>query len=198
MVCPKCGAINDEMDTFCFSCGAPLKLDSARENFQGGDVERDPDGYPVYNKSNGGAMPTQNRTASSIAVGSRKAIEEDLKGLRPVTRMAYYVVQSDNTTWIRLGLYVLFIGACMGILVAIKTIYEELRAIVETSAFNSAAETPLVELFRSTTAQHGEKLISMVILLFVVVFFYIVLGRLILRIKKVKRKRKKVEQKDMV
>lgn len=196
-VCPKCGVNNDDTDDFCFSCGAPLKMVND-DRFGGNNFNNGGPGSRNGTAA-GAAQPSRvNGTAKAIAVGSRKAIEADLKGLRPVTRMAYYVVQSDNTTWLRTGLWIMFIAACVAIVAIIRTIYNHLQAVVETSAFNAKAETPLVELFRSSTADHWEKMFVYVILLFIVVFMYIVIGRLLLRIKKVKRKRKKVEQKDMI
>ena len=126
--CPNCKTENDNEDLFCFSCGAPLALDEekAKESAAADKVERDPDGYPIYDKKSGEAMRATANTAQSIAVGTRKAIEKDLKGLRPITRAAYYVVQSDNTTWVRTGLVVMFVACCVGIITIIRAIFNEM------------------------------------------------------------------------
>ncbi len=198
--CPNCKTENDSEDLFCFACGAPLALDeeTAKASAAGDNVERDPDGYPIYDKKNGDSMRPQTNTAQSIAVGTRKAIEKDLKGLRPITRAAYYVVQSDNTTWVRTGLVLMFVACCVGILALIRAIFEEMTRIVESIGINTSIETGLTQIYKASINDYTEKLIGLILLLFIVIFIYILLGRLILRIKKVRRKKKKVEQKDMV
>lgn len=198
--CPNCKTENDNEDLFCFACGAPLALDeeTAKASAADDSVERDPDGYPIYDKKNGDAIRTQTNTAQSIAVGTRKAVEKDLKGLRPVTRAAYYVVQSDNTTWIRTGLVLLFIASGVGILMLISAIFNEMTLIVNSMGINTSITTGLTEIYKSNVSLYTERLVSYIILLFVAIFIYIILGRLILRIKKVRRKKKKVEQMDMV
>ncbi len=198
--CPNCKTENDNEDLFCFACGAPLALDeeTAKASAANDSVERDPDGYPIYDKKNGDAMRAQPNTAQSIAVGTRKAIEKDLKGLRPITRAAYYVVQSDNTTWVRTGLVLMFVASCVGILMLIRAIFEEMTRIVESMGINTSIETGLTQIYKASISDYTEKLIGYILLLFIVIFFYILLGRLILRIKKVRRKKKKVEQRDMV
>lgn len=198
--CPNCKTENDNEDLFCFACGAPLALDeeTAKASAANDSVERDPDGYPIYDKKNGDAMRAQPNTAQSIAVGTRKAIEKDLKGLRPITRAAYYVVQSDNTTWVRTGLVLMFVASCVGILMLIRAIFEEMTRIVESMGINTSIETGLTQIYKASITDYTEKLIAYILLLFIVIFIYILLGRLILRIKKVRRKKKKVEQRDMV
>ncbi len=198
--CPNCKTENDNEDLFCFSCGAPLALDeeTAKASAAGDSVERDPDGYPIYDKKNGDAMRPQTNTAQSIAVGTRKAIEKDLKGLRPITRAAYYVVQSDNTTWVRTGLVLMFVACAVGIVMLIRQIFEKMTNIVESLGINTSIETGLTEIYKASISDYTEHLIGYILLLFIVIFIYILLGRLILRIKKVRRKKKKVEQRDMV
>lgn len=198
--CPICKTDNDDEDLFCFSCGAPLALDEETVKASAADdkIERDPDGYPIYDKTTGETMRVQTNTAQSIAVGTRKAIEKNLKGLRPITRAAYYVVQSDNTTWVRTGLVVMFVACCIGILSLIRSIFNELTLIVSSLGINSSVETGLTQMYKSSLSTYTERLIGYIILLFILIFIYILLGRLILRIKKVRRKKKKVEQMDMV
>ncbi len=198
--CPNCNTENDKEDLFCFSCGAPLALneEKAKESAAGDNIQRDPDGYPIYDKKNGEAMRAQPNTAQSVAVGTRKAIEKDLKGLRPITRAAYYVVQSDNTTWVRAGLVLLFVASCVGIIMIISAIFNEMKLLVESMGISTQIQTGLTELYEGNLIAYTENLIAYIILLFVAIFVYILLGRLILRIKKVRRKKKKVEQKDMV
>lgn len=198
--CPNCKTENDSEDLFCYSCGAPLALDEekAKESAASDKVERDPDGYPIYDKKSGEAIRTQSNTAQSIAVGTRKAIEKDLKGLRPITRAAYYVVQSDNTTWVRTGLVVMFVACCVGIITIISLIFNEMKRIVESLGINASIRTGLTDIYEKNLSGYTERLVTYIILLFIAVFIYILLGRLILRIKKVRRKKKKVEQKDMI
>lgn len=198
--CPNCKTDNDNEDVFCYACGAPLALDeeTAKASAADDSVERDPDGYPIYDKKNGSAMRNQPNTAQSIAVGTRKAIEKDLKGLRPITRAAYYVVQSDNTTWIKTGIMVLFVACCVAILAIIRAIFDKMTLIVESIGINTDIKTGLTEIYEANLSEYTEGLIVYILLLFLAVFVYILLGRLLLRIKKVRRKKKKVEQKDMV
>ncbi len=198
--CPNCKTDNDNDDVFCYACGAPLALDeeTAKASAADDSVEKDPDGYPIYDKKNGGTMRSQSNTAQSIAVGTRKAIEKDLKGLRPITRAAYYVVQSDNTTWIKTGIMVLFVACCVAILAIIRAIFDKMTLIVESIGINTDIKTGLTEIYQANLSEYTEGLIVYILLLFLAVFVYILLGRLLLRIKKVRRKKKKVEQKDMV
>lgn len=193
MNCKYCGKSNAEGALFCMHCGNPVEQQAQQK---GSGVRLDPNGYPILDDSGEGLGAS--KTAKRIAVGSTSAIEKDLKGLRPLTRAAYYVVRSDNTAWLRFGLYAGFTAVCVVIIGVLIAIYNEMNILVQSAISNGAASTGLRDIYAAQVGESFSGLIWLTVLLTALIFVYVMIGRLILRIKKVKRKRKKIEQRDMV
>lgn len=193
MICKACGIQNDDKETICRGCGASL--------VQGTETayRLDADGYPILEGS-GDKLGDKKKggTARNIAVGSTNAIEQDLKRLRPMTRAAYYVVRSDNTVWINLGLHVGFVALLAGIVGVLILIYNKMNEFIQTSVNSGITTTGLQDIYNAQVGGSFSGMLWMIALLFVLVFAYIAVGRLMLRVKKVRRKLKRVEQKDMI
>ncbi|MDR1002704.1 MAG: zinc finger Ran-binding domain-containing protein [Oscillospiraceae bacterium] len=190
MNCNVCGAVNPAGRAVCENCGAALPS---------ADVRTDPNGYPIFDEGESLAG-SRKGTAKNIAVGSQAAIEKDLKGLRPLTRTAYQIVRADNTPWIKLGLYVSFVVLCFAIIATIMGIFDTMKTMVQAQ-LNSGSDisTGLRDIiYKAQAGDSLDALIWLSVLLVVLIFVYVLVGRLILRIQKVRRKKKRKEQRDMI
>lgn len=184
MICPKCAQINDNNDRFCYKCGAPLTEGGAEQSAQGQQQ-----GAPTTDSS---ALATINAKTMLAAREARKA---DISAMRPVTRAAYNIVESERGGTI-IGIITVLYGIfCLGMVATLIKIFETISKLGESFA-SSGIEGSLSEKFYGASSNNNAQLLLWLIVLFVVMAIgFFVCGKLNIRIRKVSRKKKR-EQLD--
>lgn len=176
MICAKCSALNGNEDRFCQKCGAPLLSEGQR---------------------NGSAYASDDLAAQNATtmIAARDARLVDVKNMRPLTRAAYNVCESEHGPALSLLVSLCFVVLSLGMVAVLIKIFETITKLGQ-SMVSSEIEGSLSDLFYSTATANNAQLLGWLIALFVLmVAAFLVCGKLNLRIKKVNRKKKK-EQLD--
>ena len=177
MICAKCSAVNGNEDRFCQKCGAPL-LGASRTEGAGMPINDD--------------MASQNATTM---IAAREARLVDVKNMRPLTRAAYNISESDHGPVMSMLVSLLFVVLSLGMVAVLIKIFETISKLGQAMG-TSEIEGSLRELFYGQSATNNAQLLGWLIVLFIVmVVAFVVCGKLNLRLKKVNRKKKK-EQLD--
>lgn len=192
MICSKCGSQNDAGDAYCYNCGSSLAVhDYGTYNAQSEQPSgaTDPNGYPIDGQQNAGAEPDLSVTSRS-ALAIRDAKRADISNMRPITRAAYALEDKDGGTFARVVVSLLFFGLCIGMVACLIAIFETFSKITQ-AATAQAISGSLSELYQSANGQNAQTLLWLVIIFIVLVIAFVVVGKLVLRMKKVRRKRRK-------
>lgn len=172
MICTRCSTVNGNDDRFCCKCGAPLGLSQD-------------DGKPVD-------VAALNATTMLAA---REARLTDVKNMRPLTRVAYNIAESENASTINALVSVLYVVLALGMVAVLIKIFETINKLAQ-AMITSSIEGSLSERFYGLAAQNNTQLLGWLIALFVaMVAGFFACGKLRIRIKKVNRKKHK-EQLD--
>lgn len=183
MICPKCAEINDNNDRFCYKCGAPLSEGNAEQSAQGQQSA------PTTDSS---ALATIN---AKTMLAAREARKSDISTMRPVTRAAYNIVESERGGTM-IGIITVLYGVfCLGMVATLIKIFETISKLGESFA-SSGIEGSLSEKFYGVSSNNNAQLLLWLILLFIVMAIgFVSCGKLNIRIRKVSRKKKR-EQLD--
>lgn len=167
MVCTKCSAVNADGDRFCFKCGAPLP-NAAGEG---------PDGQPD--------IATQNAT-TMLSVKEARIV--DVRNMRPLTRTAYNIAESEHGSTIQFLVSLLYVVLSLGMVAVLIKIFDTISNLVQ--AVNSSdIEGSLSEQFYKTASVQNAQFLGWLIVLFIVmVIAFTSCGRLKIRLQKVYRK----------
>lgn len=187
MICTKCMAVNDNEDRFCFKCGAPLSV-GAENHSAPEDAAND-------------SARAQNEAASYATINAktmlaaREARKSDIAAMRPLTRAAYNIAESDNSSAISALINILYVLLGLGTVATLIKIFETISKLGQSFS-TSGIEGTVSEVFYGQASTDNAQLLIWLILLFVVAAVgFICCGKLSIRLKKVNRKRKK-EQLD--
>lgn len=176
MICGRCSALNGNEDRFCQKCGAPLLTDQQRNS----------------SASTSDDLAAQNATTM---IAARNARLVDVKNMRPLTRAAYNVSESEHGPLLSLLVSLCFVALSLGMVAVLIKIFETITKLGQ-SMVSSEIEGGLSDLFYQSATANNAQLLGWLIVLFVVmVAAFVACGKLNLRIKKVNRKKKK-EQLD--
>ena len=175
MLCTKCSAMNSDGDSFCYACGSPLGA-----NAQPGGA---------YSKAD---AATINATTMLAAKEARKV---DVANLRPLTRAAYNISESEHSATLSLLLSLLNVVLSLGLVAVLIKIFDTI-SLLGQSVTSSSIEGSFSDLFYgSSTSNNVQLLCWLVVLLLFMVGAFLVCGRLGIRVRKVNRKKKR-EQLD--
>lgn len=177
MICSKCGLQNNAADKFCHSCGASLSAydQSSAEGSKGGSAEAEDLSFFA-------------RTLLAI----RDAKHTDARHLRPLTRMAYLMEESNNSGTLRFAVNLLFYLLCVGIIADLLAIFDRFsRLSLAMTSTGSAGK--LSEIYQGTGADSAGRLFWLVVLLLGLIYGFVLVGKLLLRSKKVRRKKRRDE-----
>ena len=182
MICSKCAAVNDNEDKFCYKCGAPLAADSAGA---AGAQQAGP-------RVTADTMATIN---AQTLLAARDARKSDIAGMRPLTRVAYNIVESEKGSSISSVVSIAYAAFCLGLVATLIKIFETITKLGE-SFTSSGIEGSLSEKFYGAASNNSAQLLIWLVALCVVLAVgFICCGKLNIRIRKVARKKKK-EQYD--
>ncbi len=175
MICPKCAAVNDNDDKFCYKCGAPL----------------------LSGNQSGTRVTAENMATinAQTLLAAREARKTDISSMRPLTRLAYNIVESERSSSLSSAVSVFYVVFCLGLVATLIKIFETISKLGESLA-SSGIEGSLSEKFYGTASNNNAQLLIWLIVLFVVLAVgFIGCGKLNIRIRKVSRKKKR-EQYD--
>lgn len=188
MICTKCSAVNDNEDRFCFKCGAPLP--SAGEAAYSAPAGEPDERTRAENEA--ASLATIN---AQTMLAAREARKGDISAMRPFTRMAYNISESENGSTISGLISILYVVLGLGAVATLIKIFETISKLSQ-SFTTSGIEGTVSEMFYGTASSNSAQLLIWLILLFVVVTIgFICCGKLSIRLKKVNRKKKR-EQLD--
>lgn len=195
MICNKCSAVNDTSDRFCYRCGAPLSDAGTRS--QSGTY--DPDGYPVNGSENNGPKDKDDlglSIESNAALAIREAKRVDISNMRPITRVAYQIESSENASTVNLFLSIFFFGICIGLVVCLIALFQELQLFMQTyggSATQEYGAQTLSDLYKTANTTNLQTLGWLVAGFIALLIAFVVVGKIVARTKKVRRKKRNRE-----
>ncbi len=188
MICTKCSAVNDNGDRFCFKCGAPLPA-AGEASYSA--PESGPD-EQTRAANEAASLATIN---AQTMLAAREARKGDISSMRPFTRVAYNIAESENGPMMSGLVSILYIVLGLGAVATLIKIFETITKLGESFS-TSGIEGTVSEMFYGKASSDNAQLLIWLILLFVVVTIgFICCGKLNIRLKKVNRKKKK-EQLD--
>lgn len=133
-------------------------------------------------------MAAQNATTM---IAAREARLTDVKNMRPLTRAAYNISESEHGPAASLLVSLLFVLLSLGMVAVLIKIFETISKLGQAMG-TSEIEGSLRELFYGQAATNNAQLLIWLVVLFaVMVILFFVCGKLNLRLKKVNRKLKK-------
>ncbi len=178
MYCSKCGAKNADTDAFCGQCGA--KLAAAPSSAQGG-------------AENNEVLPPPPVMDSRAEFAMLRPPESEM---RPLTKAAYSIHDSEQGVAVSGALSVLFVGLCIGMIANLLAIFDKMSKL--TQSLKTSGETYLSQnIYEQVGGDHTMGLMWLCLLFAVLVLLYIVVGKLKLRLKKINRKEKKFKAKGL-
>ncbi|MBQ5544834.1 MAG: zinc ribbon domain-containing protein [Clostridia bacterium] len=179
MYCSKCGAQNADTDAFCGQCGAKLSAASPT-GAPGGDGQ--------------GAIPTPPPAMDSRAEFAMLRPPE--AEMRPLTKVAYDIHDSDQGPVVGSVLSVIFVGLCVGMIANLLAIFDKMSKL--TQSLRTSGETYLSQnIYEQMGGSHTMGLMWLCLLFALLVLLYILVGKLKLRLKKISRKERRFKQKGI-
>ena len=164
MICRKCGVPNDNSASYCAECGAALS---------------------VYDFGSDGK--SSDLTDSSKAVlAIKEAKRLDVSNMRPITRAAYNIETGGRNSLASLGVSLLFVASCAGIIACLIAIFDTFSLLSQTIT-SAGIEGSLSELYKQDTS-NTSNLIWLTVILIVLILTFVVTGKLVIRMKKLRRK----------
>lgn len=178
MYCSKCGAQNADTDAFCGQCGA--KLSAAASTAAGG--------------GNSEAVPTPPPVMDSRAEFAMLRPPE--AEMRPLTKVAYDIHDSEQGPVVGSVLSILFAGLCVGMIANLLAIFDKMSKL--TQSLRTSGETYLSQnIYEQMGGSHTMGLMWLCLLFALLVLLYILVGKLKLRLKKISRKERRFKQKGI-
>lgn len=164
MICSKCGVPNDNSASYCAKCGAPLSVYDFGTNGKSSDL-----------------------TDSSKAVlAIKEAKRLDVSNMRPITRVAYNIETGGRNSLAGVAVTLLFGASCAGIIACIIAIFETF-SLISQAVTSAGIEGSLSELYKQDTSSTST-LIWLTVILVALILIFVVTGKLVLRMKKLRRK----------
>lgn len=180
MYCSKCGAKNADTDAFCGQCGAKLAAAPSSSGASGGE--------------NPEALPSPPPVMDSRAEFAMLRPPES--EMRPLTKVAYDIHDSEQGTAVSGVLSVLFVGLCVGMIANLLAIFDKMSKL--TQSLKTSGETYLSQnIYEQMGGDHTMGLMWLCLLFALLVLLYILVGKLKLRLKKINRKEKKFKAKGI-
>lgn len=180
MYCSHCGAQNADTDAFCGQCGA--KLAGA------------PSSAGQSSAENTEALPSPPPVMDSRAEFAMLRPPES--EMRPLTKVAYDIHDSEQGTAVSGVLSVLFVGLCVGMIANLLAIFDKMSKL--TQSLKTSGETYLSQnIYEQMGGDHTMGLMWLCLLFALLVLLYILVGKLKLRLKKINRKEKKFKAKGI-
>jgi uncharacterized membrane protein len=177
MYCSHCGAKNADDDSYCGQCGKKLTSDSLPkgDNAEGQSILPPP--------------PMDSRAEYAML----RPPEDEM---RPLTRVAYSIHDSEQHVAVSTALNVLFVGLCVGIIANLLEIFDKMNKL--TQSLKTSGETYLSKtIYEQMGGNHTMGLMWLCLLFAVLVLLFILIGKLKLRLKKINRKEKKFKAKGI-
>lgn len=177
MYCSHCGAQNADDDNYCGQCGKKLSDDPLP---RGENAERQ-DALPP--------PPMDSRAEYAML----RPPEDEM---RPLTRVAYNIHDSEQRIAVSGALNVLFVGLCVGIIANLLAIFDKMNKL--TQSLRTSGETYLSKnIYEQMGGDHTMGLMWLCLLFAALVLLFILIGKLKLRLKKINRKEKKFKAKGI-
>ena len=164
-------------DKFCAGCGGSLSVYE-----EPGDIQQDPE------------VQEEDKILSFWAktkLAVRAAKRADIKQMRPITRVAFAIENSTNSTYVRMVVNVIFFLVGFGIIACLLGIFDRLTKFTQMLTA-AAGEGGLSQIYGSAAgSDQATGLLWMVGLLAGLILLFIIIGKALLRAKKVHRKKKR-------
>lgn len=177
MYCSSCGTKCTDGDVFCGQCGAKLAAESLPqgENNAAREVLPPP--------------PMDSRAEYAML----RPPEDEM---RPLTKVAYNIHDSEQRMAVSGALNVVFVGLCLGIVANLLAIFDKMSKL--TQSLRTSGETYLSKtIYDQMGGDHTMGLMWLCLLFAALVLLFIVVGKLKLRLKKINRKEKKFKAKGI-
>ena len=173
MFCSHCGAQNADDDLFCGNCGQKLSGDNS------GAAIEDEELPPVMDSRAEFAM-----------------LRPPESEMRPLTKVAYDIHDSEQAKTVSAVLSVIFVGLCLGVIATLLAIFEKMNNL--TYSLRTSSGTKLSdEIYSQLRGDNVMDLVWLCVLFASLVLLYIVVGKIKLRLKKINRKEKKFKAKGL-
>ena len=169
MVCRKCNAVNSDDDRFCFKCGAVLSAAS-----------EGPEGQADFE--------TQNAT-TMLSVKEARIV--DVKNMRPLTRTAYNIAESERGPTIQVLVSLLYVVLSLGMVGVLIKIFDTVGTLVQSINTNDIEGSLSEQFYKNATTDNAQMLGWLVLLFVIMVIAFVSCGRLKIRLQKVYRKKHK-------
>lgn len=123
--------------------------------------------------------------------------EDDLPPMRPYTKMAYAIYDSEKRGLIKLILYIVFIALCVGMVAVVAELIStwDTLSVSLGSSFREVQIQSVETVRNAVGADSGKTIILLILALVLIIFAYILLGRFLLRLKKVERYERTMQKK---
>ena len=178
MYCSHCGAQNADTDLFCGSCGQ--KLAGAQ------DAAQTPPGQTIP------TPPTPVMDSRAEFAMLRPPESE----MRPLTKAAYDIHDSDQCAAVSGVLSVVFVALCVGMIANLLAIFDKMNKL--TQSLRTSGETYLSQsIYEQMGGNHTMGLMWLCLLFALLVLLYILVGKLKLRLKKINRKERRFKAKGI-
>ena len=116
--------------------------------------------------------------------------------MRPLTKLAYDIHDSEQAKTISAVLSLIFVGLCVGVIANLLAIFEKMNKL--TYSLKTSSGTRLAdEIYSQLRGDSTMDLIWLCVLFASLVLLYIVVGKIKLRLKKIYRKEKKFKAKGL-
>lgn len=179
MNCPKCSAVNDEKNRFCFSCGASLEQNAGNEAHSAQD----------YADAERRAQELATINARTL-IAAKEARAVDIRNMRPITRMAYNIVESERGMLLSLLVAMLYGISGLGLVATLIKIFDVVE-LLSQSLISSNVGSSISEIIAQSRGDNLQDLAWLVALFVALAVVFIMLGKLNIRIGKVNRKKKR-------
>lgn len=177
MYCSSCGAKNSDDDIYCGQCGKRLS-GSSLPNGENADRQ---DALPP--------PPMDSRAEYAML----RPPEDEM---RPLTKVAYNIHDSEQRVAVSGALNVIFVGLCVGIIANLLAIFDKMSKL--TLSLRTSGETYLSKnIYDQMGGDHTMSLMWLCLLFAALVVLFILIGKLKLRLKKINRKEKKFKSKGI-
>lgn len=128
---------------------------------------------------------------ATTALAAKKARVADVKSMRPLTQVAFNIVESDRSPIISTLVSVINIALSLGLVATIIMIFDTANAIVAASTSRHIEGNLLTDMYEQVSTDNGTKLLWLIVIFIAIGIAFITCGRLSIRIKKVNRKKRK-------
>ena len=184
MYCSHCGAQNADTDAFCGHCGQKL---------MGGNPASAGTGQPLPNAGAGDSLPPPPVMDSRAEFAMLRPPESEM---RPLTKVAYDIHDSEQGPAVSGVLSVVFVGLCVGMIANLLAIFDKMNKL--TMSLRTSGETYLSQnIYEQMGGNHTMGLMWLCLLFALLVLLYILVGKLKLRLKKINRKEKRFKAKGI-